>query len=138
MFQHSQKVRKKTAFSGRPSEESAPTLRPQRRLQPPPPLPDRWSTKQNQLRIFTLQRPRRQDVLIHVVKVIGEDEVLRGRRAQAQEGRVQVEGARQSGQTRVVDHAEAGQRLDLLPAVELLPQRRRHLRQGLSEGETAW
>lgn len=81
-----------------------------------------------------MQRPGRQDVLVHVVEVVGEDEVLGGRRAQAQEGRVQVEGRGQGRQTRVVDHAEARQRLDLLPAVELLPQRRRHLRQGLSEG----
>lgn len=74
-----------------------------------------------------MQRPGRQDVFIHVVKVVGENEVLRGRRSQAKKGWVQVEGSRQGCQTRVVDHAEASQRLDLLPAVELLPQRRRHL-----------
>lgn len=62
--------------------------------------------------------------------------MLRGRWSQAKEGWVQVEGRGQSCQARVVDHAEASQRLDLLPAVELLPQRRRHLRQGLSEEET--
>lgn len=79
------------------------------------------------MHIFTLQRPGRQDVFIHVVEVIGEDEVLRGRRSQAKEAWVQVEGSSQSCQTRVVDHAEASQSLDLLPAVELFPQRRRHL-----------
>ena len=60
--------------------------------------------------------------------------MLRGRRSQAEEGRVQVEGGSQRSQTRIIDQAETGQRLDLLPAVELLPQRRRHLGQRLSEG----
>lgn len=83
---------------------------------------------------LTLQRPRRQDVLVHVVQVIRQQEVLGGRRSQAEEGRVQVERGRQRAQPRVVDHTEAGQGLDLLPAVQLLPQRRRHLGQGLSEG----
>lgn len=78
-------------------------------------------------RIFTLQRPGRQDVFVHVVQVVGQDEVLRGRRSQAEEGRVQVEGRRQGRQARVGDQAETRQRLQLLPAVELLPQRRRHL-----------
>lgn len=59
--------------------------------------------------------------------------MLRGRRSQAEEGRVQVEGGDQSQQAGVGDHAEAGQGLNLLPAVELLPERRRHLGQGLSE-----
>lgn len=55
---------------------------------------------------LTLQRPRRQDVLVHVVEVIREEEVLRGRRSQAEEGRVQVEGGSQRSQTRVIDHTE--------------------------------
>lgn len=59
--------------------------------------------------------------------------MLRGRRSQSEEGRVQVEGGDQSQQAGVGDHAEAGQGLNLLPAVELLPERRRHLGQGLSE-----
>lgn len=87
---------------------------------------------------LTLQRPRRQDVLVHVVEVIGEEEVLRGRRSQAEEGRVQVEGGSQRSQTRVIDHTETRQRLDLLPAVELLPQGRRHLGQGLSGDWEGW
>lgn len=82
---------------------------------------------------LTLQRPRRQDVFVHVVQVVGEEEVLRGRRSQPQEGGVQVEGGGQRAQTRVVDQTEAGHRLDLLPAVQLLPERRRHVGQGLSE-----
>lgn len=60
--------------------------------------------------------------------------MLGGRRSQAEEGRVQVEGRGQGEQTGVGDHAEARQRLDLLPAVEFLPQGRRHLGQGLPEG----
>lgn len=83
--------------------------------------------------LLTLECPWRQNVLVHVVEVVGEEEVLRGRRSQAEEGRVQVEGGDQSQQSGVGDHAEAGQGLNLLPAVELLPERRRHLGQGLSE-----
>lgn len=60
--------------------------------------------------------------------------MLGGRRSQAEEGWVQVEGRGQGEQTGVGDHAEARQRLDLLPAVEFLPQGRRHLGQGLPEG----
>lgn len=60
--------------------------------------------------------------------------MLGGWRSQAEEGRVQVEGRDQGEQTGVGDHAEARQRLDLLPAVEFLPQGRRHLGQGLPEG----
>lgn len=51
----------------------------------------------------------------------------------AHEGRVQVEGQGQRRQARVVDDGEAGEDLDLLPAVQPLAQRRRHLAQGLSE-----
>lgn len=57
--------------------------------------------------------------------------MLGSRRSQAEEGWVQVEGGDQGEQTGVGDHAEARQRLNLLPAVELLPQGRRHLGQGL-------
>lgn len=60
--------------------------------------------------------------------------MLRGRRSQAEEGRVQVEGGDQCQQTRVGDHTEARQRLDLLPSVEFLPQGCSHLGQGLPEG----
>lgn len=59
--------------------------------------------------------------------------MLRGRRSQAEEGRVQVKGGDQRQQAGVGDHTEASQRLDLLPAVELLPQGRSHLGQGLPE-----
>lgn len=59
--------------------------------------------------------------------------MLRGWRSQAEEGRVQVEGGNQREQTGVGDHAEARQRLDLLPAVEFLPQGRSHLSQGLPD-----
>jgi len=83
---------------------------------------------------LTLQRPRRQDILVHVIEVVREEEVLRGWRFQAQEGRVQVESSCQCSHTRIVNQTEPRQRLDLLPAVEFLPQGRRHLSQGLSEG----
>lgn len=53
--------------------------------------------------------------------------MLRGRRSQAKESRVQVEGRDQRQQTRIGDHAEARQRLDLLPAVKFLPQGRSDL-----------
>ena len=82
----------------------------------------------------TLHRSWGQDVLIHVVQVVRQEEVLGGRSAQAQKGGVKVEGGCQGSQTRVVDQGEAGQRLDLLPAMELLSQGGRHLPQGLSEG----
>lgn len=51
----------------------------------------------------------------------------------AHESRVQVEGQGQRGQAGVVDDGEAGEDLNLLPAVQPLPQRRRHLAQSLSE-----
>lgn len=43
---------------------------------------------------------------------------------------VRVEGGRQAGQTLVVDDGEAAELLDLLPAMQPLPQARRDLRQG--------
>lgn len=94
-------------------------------------IPSLWTF----VHVLTLQCPRRQDVFVHVIKVIREEQVLRGRRSQAEEGWVQVKGGSQSRQPGVTDDTEAGQRLDLLPAVELLPESRRHLTQGLSEGE---
>lgn len=44
---------------------------------------------------------------------------------------VRVKGGSQAGQPRVVHQGEATQFLNLLPAVETLPQAGRHLRQGL-------
>lgn len=55
---------------------------------------------------------------------------------------VRVEGGRQAGETLVADDGEAAELLDLLPAMQPLPQARRHLRQSFpsaGQGETlAW
>lgn len=83
-------------------------------------------------RTLTLQSSR-DHVLVHVIHVVGHDEVLR-RGSAAHEGRVQVEGQGQRRQAGVVDDGEAREDLDLLPAVQPLPQRRRHLAQSLPEG----
>lgn len=74
------------------------------------------------------------DPLVHVVHVVGHDEVLR-RGSAAHEGGVQVEGRGQGRQARVVDDGEACEQLDLLPAIQPLPQGCRHLAQGLSVEE---
>lgn len=46
---------------------------------------------------------------------------------------VWVEAGGQARQTRIIDNREAAELLDLLPAVEALPQARRYLRQGFSK-----
>ena len=73
------------------------------------------------LRDLTFEGSRGEDVLVHVVQVVREQQVLRGDGSQSQEGRVQVQEGRQRRQSRVVDQGEACQDLNLLPAVELLP-----------------
>jgi len=85
---------------------------------------------------LTFEGSRGQDVLVHVVQVVRDQQVLRGGGSQAQEGGVQVQDGRQRGQSGVADQGEARQDLDLLPAVELLPQGGGHLAQGLSGGTT--
>lgn len=81
-------------------------------------------------RTLTLQSSR-DHVLVHVIHVVGHDEVLR-RGSAPHEGWVEVEGQGQRRQAGVVDDGEAGEDLDLLPAVQPLPQGRRHLAQRLS------
>lgn len=49
---------------------------------------------------------------------------------------VWVKAGGQARQTRIIDHREAAELLDLLPAVEPLPQARRYLRQGFPNMKT--
>lgn len=74
---------------------------------------------------LTLQSPR-DDILVQVVHVVRHDEVLR-RGSAAHEGGVQVEGGGQGRQAWVVDDGKTCQQLNLLPAVEPLPEGCCHL-----------
>lgn len=80
---------------------------------------------------LTLQSTGRYDVLVHVVHVIRHNEVL-GRGPAAHDAGVKVQGGGQGGEPRVVDDGEPRQNLNLLPAMQPLPQRSSHLTQGLS------
>lgn len=79
-------------------------------------IPNRWAERL--VGSLTLQRSG-DDILVHVIHVIGHDEVLR-RSSAAHEGGVQVEGRGQGRQTWVIDDGETCEQLYLLPAVQPL------------------
>lgn len=81
-------------------------------------------------RTLTLQSSG-DDILVHVIHVVGHDEVLRCSSA-AHEGGIEVEGWGQRWEARVIDDGESCEDLYLLPAMESLPQSSRHLTKGLS------
>lgn len=80
---------------------------------------------------LTLQSSR-HDILIHVVHVVGHDEVLRCCSSAAHEGGVEVEGWGQRRKAWVVDDGKTCEDLYLLPAMQPLSQSSGHLAQGLS------
>lgn len=71
------------------------------------------------------------NLLIHVVHVISHDEVSRVGARTAHPAGVYVEGSHQWVDARVIDNLEATEDLNLLPAVQALPQCCRHLAQSL-------
>lgn len=71
------------------------------------------------------------DLLVQVVHVVGHDEVRGVGARGAHPAGVDVERRGQAVDPGVVDDLEAAEQLDLLPAVQALPQRRRHLAQRL-------
>lgn len=79
---------------------------------------------------LTLQSSR-HDILVHVVHVVGHDEVLWSSSA-AHKGGVEVEGWGQRREAWVVDDGKTREDLYLLPAMESLTQSSCHLTQGLS------
>lgn len=69
-------------------------------------------------------------VLVQVIHPPGDGVGRHGHSRHDHPAVVRVEGRRQGRQARVMDDGEVAKLLDLLPAVQPLPQARRHLRQG--------
>lgn len=82
---------------------------------------------------LTLQSPG-DDILVQVIHVVRHDEVLRCSSA-AHEVGVQVEGRGQGRQAWVIDDGKTCEQLNLLPAIQPLPQGCSHLAKGLSVKE---
>lgn len=72
--------------------------------------------------VLTAQSSRGQYVLVHVIQIVRKQQVLWRGSPDPQRSRVQVESRGQKQQARIIYNAQTCERLDLLPAMQLLPQ----------------
>lgn len=76
---------------------------------------------------LTAQGSGGEYVLVHVIQIVRKQQVRWRGSADPQTGRVQVESCGQKLQTWIIHKTQTCERLDLLPAMKLLPKSCRHL-----------